>query len=101
MSHSHNDFPIAGYWGRKKPHPKVGKVDVHYMLINPATKKPYTYIQILEDLVQRKKHYPGLAPLLQPWINKFSHKTQHHFFIVLRWLHGRARRSAFSKKALD
>lgn len=38
MSHSHNDFPIAGYWGRKKPHPKVGKVDVHYMLINPATK---------------------------------------------------------------
>lgn len=75
MSHSHNDFPIAGYWGRKKPHPKVGKVDVHYMLINPATKKPYTYIQILEDLVQRKKHYPGLAPLLQPWINKFSHKT--------------------------
>lgn len=76
MSHSHNDFTIAGYWGRKKPHPKAEKIELIITLINPSTKKPYTYAQMLSDLVQRQMQYPGLAPLLEPWINKLIPKAQ-------------------------
>lgn len=76
MSHSHNDFPIAGYWGRKKTHPNTNRVELIIMLLNPATKRPYTYAQILSDLAERKKQYPGLALLMEPWVKKLTSKAQ-------------------------
>lgn len=76
MSHSHNDFPIAGYWGRKKAHPNTNRVELIIMLLNPATKRPYTYAQILSDLAERKKQYPGLALLMEPWVKKLPSKAQ-------------------------
>lgn len=52
------------------------KYDARYMLKNPATKKVYTNAQMLADLAQREKVYPGLAPLLEPWIQELTARAQ-------------------------
>ena len=80
MAHSHNDFPISGYWGRQKVHHNTNRnkmqYDARYMLKNPATKKVYTNAQMLTDLTRRKKEYPGLALLLEPWIAEITSRAQ-------------------------
>lgn len=80
MAASKNDFDIAGYKGRWKVHHNMNrtksKYDAYYMLKNPATKKVYTNAQMLADLAQRKKEYPGLAPLLEPWIAEITSRAQ-------------------------
>lgn len=80
MSHSHNDFPISGYLGRWKVHHNMmrtkSRYDARYMLKNPSTQKIYTNSQMLADLAQRKKEYPGLALLLEPWIAKIASRAQ-------------------------
>lgn len=80
MGTSKCDFAIAGYEGRQKVHHNMkrtkSKYDARYMLKNPATKKVYTNAQMLADLAQREKVYPGLAPLLEPWIQKLTARAQ-------------------------
>ena len=80
MSTSKNDFPIAGYYGRKKVHYNSGrtksKCEVIYMLKNPATTKPYTLAEILADLEKRRREYPALALLLEPWIDELTPRAQ-------------------------
>lgn len=80
MGTSKCDFAIAGYEGRQKVHHNMkrtkSKYDARYMLKNPATKKVYTNAQMLADLAQRKKEYPGLALLLEPWIAKIASRAQ-------------------------
>lgn len=80
MGTSKCDFVIAGYEGRQKVHHNMkrtkSKYDARYMLKNPATKKVYTNAQMLADLAQRKKEYPGLAPLLEPWIQELTARAQ-------------------------
>lgn len=80
MGTSKCDFAIAGYEGRQKVHHNMkrtkSKYDARYMLKNPAAKKVYTNAQMLADLTQRKKEYPGLAPLLEPWIQKLTARAQ-------------------------
>lgn len=80
MGTSKCGFAIAGYEGRQKVHHNMkrtkSKYDARYMLKNPATKKVYTNAQMLADLAQREKVYPGLAPLLEPWIQKLTARAQ-------------------------
>ena len=80
MGTSKCDFAIAGYEGRQKVHHNMkrtkSKYDARYMLKNPATKKVYTNAQMLADLAQREKVYPGLAPLLEPWIQELTARAQ-------------------------
>lgn len=80
MSHSHNDFPISGYLGRLKVHHNMmrtkSRYDARYMLKNPSTQKIYTNSQTLADLMRRKDQYPGLAPLLKPWIQELTARAQ-------------------------
>ena len=80
MSHSHNDFPISGYLGRLKVHHNMmrtkSRYDARYMLKNPSTQKIYTNSQMLADLMRRKDQYPGLAPLLKPWIQELTARAQ-------------------------
>ena len=80
MGTSKCDFAIAGYEGRQKVHHNMkrtkSKYDARYMLKNPATKKVYTNAQMLADLAQREKVYPGLAPLLEPWIVEITSRAQ-------------------------
>lgn len=80
MAASKNDFDIAGYKGRWKVHHNMNrtksKYDAYYMLKNPATKKVYTNAQMLADLMRRKDQYPGLALLLEPWIQELTARAQ-------------------------
>ncbi|HJA25456.1 MAG TPA: hypothetical protein H9795_05310 [Candidatus Fournierella merdigallinarum] len=80
MAASKNDFDIAGYKGRWKVHHNMNrtksKYDAYYMLKNPATKKVYTNAQMLADFMRRKDQYPGLALLLEPWIQELTARAQ-------------------------
>ena len=80
MGISKRDFAIAGYEGRQKVHHNMkrtkSKYDARYMLKNPSTQKIYTNSQMLADLMRRKDQYPGLAPLLEPWIQELTARAQ-------------------------
>ena len=80
MGTSKHDFNIAGYKGRRKVHHNMNRTksqyDAYYMLKNPSTQKIYTNSQMLADLMRRKDQYPGLAPLLEPWIQELTARTQ-------------------------
>ena len=80
MGTSKHDFNIAGYKGRWKVHHNMNRTksqyDAYYMLKNPSTQKIYTNSQMLADLMRRKDQYPGLAPLLEPWIQELTARAQ-------------------------
>ena len=48
------------------------------MLKNPATKKPYRKKELVEALLQRKKEYPYLSALIDPWLQKLLSKATNH-----------------------
>ena len=74
MSISHNDFPIAGYFGRHtlKKKKKSGKYESMYMLKNPATTRPYIISEMIGDLIQRKEEFPHLSSLIDPWLAELT-----------------------------
>lgn len=78
MSKSRNDFPIAGYFGRYKTKKQDDQYEAYYMLKNPATKKPYRKKELVEALLQRKKEYPYLSALIDPWLQKLLSKSTNH-----------------------
>lgn len=78
MSNSKNDFDIACGRGRLNYHPKKSQYEAIYKLINPITRKPYTYIQINDTLLQRQKEYPLLNSLIEPWLKELHPKVLEH-----------------------
>lgn len=75
MSKSKNDFEICGGTGRLITHPHRGQQDAIYMLIDPATGKPYTYRAMVDALMQRKVHAPVLADLIAAELAQLDKKA--------------------------
>lgn len=64
MGASKNDSFFEGGKRRLITHPTRGQQDAIFMLINPATRKPYTKGEVLTGLLERKKQNPSLAPII-------------------------------------
>ena len=62
MGRSKNDFSFEGGNARVVIKPDNDKQNATFMLINPTTRKPYRNREIINDLQNRKKQYPVLAP---------------------------------------
>lgn len=62
MGRSKNDFSFEGGNARVVIKPDNDKQNATFMLINPTTRKPYRNRDIINDLQNRKKQYPVLAP---------------------------------------
>lgn len=64
MAHSKNDFDFYGSTLRIKanaPKNPDKPYELRVYLINPATTKPYTYAEILDDLTKVETDFPNLA----------------------------------------
>lgn len=76
MSKSKNDTLIVGGYLRQTSHPVRGKYDAIYTIIDPQTRKPYTYRRLAEDLEQRKQFYPQLSNLIEPVLSQIAKKAE-------------------------
>ena len=90
-----NAFSIAGGDGRLDYHSKNGGIDVRYMLVNPSTKKPYTYGEVVQALLDRQNENPVLSVLVTPWLEKYKDKNPGTVFNMTK--HGNSPEDAEAK----
>ena len=80
MGHSKNDIPFEGGFARIPIKKISDKQNATFMLINPATRKPYINQEIIRDLQIRKRQYPMLTPQIDlqiKWLqNRVEKKTK-------------------------
>ena len=51
---------------------------MEYMLINPSTRRHYTYKEIVQDLTLRKEKYPILAEMIDTQLKQLQEKAAAH-----------------------
>ena len=90
-----NTFSIAGGNGRLDYHTKNGGIDVRYLLINSTTKKPFTYGEVIQALLERQNENPALSVLVNPWLEKYKNKNPDSVFNITK--HGSSLEDAKAK----
>ena len=90
-----NTFSIAGGDGRLDYHTKNGGIDVRYLLINSTTKKPFTYGEVVQALLERQNENPALSVLVNPWLEKYKDKNPDSVFNITK--HGSSLEDAKTK----
>ena len=78
MAHSKNDFYFVGGTARMAVRETNGKQESKLMLINPSTRCPYTYKEIVQDLTLRKEKYPILAEMIDTQLKQLQEKAAAH-----------------------
>ncbi len=78
MAHSKNDFSFEGGVARTTVRETNGKQEAKLMLINPNTHRPYTYAEMVQDLVLRKEKYPVLAAMIETQLSQLYEKAVAH-----------------------
>lgn len=83
MARSKNDFDFYGSTLRIKanaPKNPDKPYEIRVYLINPVTKKPYTYAEILDDLRKVAIDFPNLAPKCLVESEKIGKKSGNTLF---------------------
>lgn len=76
MGHSKNDIPFEGGFARIPIKKISDKQNATFMLINPATRKPYINQEIIRDLQIRKRQYPMLTPQIDLQIKWLQNRVE-------------------------
>lgn len=76
MGHSKNDIPFEGGFARISIKKISDKQNATFMLINPATRKPYINQEIIRDLQIRKSQYPMLTPQIDLQIKWLQNRVE-------------------------
>ena len=78
MGHSKNDIPFEGGFARISIKKISDKQNATFMLINPATRKPYINQEIIRDLQIRKSQYPMLTPQIDLQIKWLQNRVENN-----------------------